>query len=876
MAGASLAQRSMAGPSFPPRSFPGALAGNSTGNSSGRFAETPRSSAGSNPEIRHHHHDDRVHRHSDTRVPLQPGTIVGNYAIVSRLGHGGFGITYRARNTQDGSTVVIKEHFPEGLATREPGSDLITSSTPETDRRLHATLVEFMDEVSILMGLAHPGIVPIIAGFEANGTAYYVMPFVDGDPLKLPDQATLDRSRKAIEARQRKKELHYLLYTLEYLEQHNIIHRDIKPENILLNADGRPILLDFGSARQMQRGKVFTNIFTPDFCAPEQSRALTDSSMSEQIGPWTDLYSLGATYYYLITRLLPPKADLRAIATPDPYKPLAGRPDLEELYGSNFLQAIDRALVLDPEERWRSASAWRTSIEDGIMPPAPSLVKRMRLVSGAAIAILLLCGGFSFWALQERNQAIKIYKNSLRFTEGMLYGFNDELADIPGSTQLQQQMGVNLKNYLHSMEQLRIAHDAKLQQAIASAWLNLGDTSVQQGDLPAATDAYRCAMSLLANLIEHDPDNRRYRYELAQAELSRAEIARRRNNTDKARGLISKALPALRKLCREAPSNPDYRCALGRAIGFVAALANDAGDDDLRKKALDEMVALYRKLVADYPRHEEARKGLAYALQYSSSQAMDQQDYATALHMLNEEKEIFSSLSSASPYRLSFKMGIATAYFNIGAMYRQMAAGTDHDEAVDSCNDSAMEAFAQCLAIVHELESMDKHNADYPALAGEAMAHVIDIHLRRKEPNIAEAYSKELLFSADRLLKTAPHNAYYAKLKAAAMRGLAMAHSQSDKAKGSATKEFAEYREIASKLLEKTPNSNQMLSLYADALTTSAIHAQSVGDSGNSQQWFDKSIHILNSLIRKNPNNPAYAIQLKKNQERLDALKRPA
>ena len=122
---------------------------------------------------------------SDKREPLPPGTQVGDYTIISKLGQGGFGITYRARHSSQGSIVVIKEHMPTDLAVRVPGTTYVTSTSPETDARFKATMAEFMEEVIVLMGLEHPGIVPIISGFEANGTAYYVMPYVEGQQLEI-------------------------------------------------------------------------------------------------------------------------------------------------------------------------------------------------------------------------------------------------------------------------------------------------------------------------------------------------------------------------------------------------------------------------------------------------------------------------------------------------------------------------------------------------------------------------------------------------------------------------------------------------------------------------------------------------------------------
>ena len=111
---------------------------------------------------------------NNSRLPLPPGAIVGEYTIISKLGKGGFGITYRAQNNNDGSTVVIKEHIPEGMATRMPDGYSVMSSSPEKEAEFRTTMAEFMEEVSILMGLEHPGIVPILTAFEANTGASYL------------------------------------------------------------------------------------------------------------------------------------------------------------------------------------------------------------------------------------------------------------------------------------------------------------------------------------------------------------------------------------------------------------------------------------------------------------------------------------------------------------------------------------------------------------------------------------------------------------------------------------------------------------------------------------------------------------------------------
>lgn len=813
---------------------------------------------------------------TNSRLPLPPGTIVGDYTIISKLGQGGFGITYRAQHTTLGSIVVIKEHMPSGLAMRLPASTFVSSVSPEADERFKATMAEFMEEVVVLMGLEHPGIVPIISGFEANGTAYYVMPYVEGNSLELSEQPTLDKEKQAIEARKRKQQLRYLLYTIEYLEQNGIVHRDIKPENIIINPEGRPILLDFGSARQLQEGKVYTNIYTPDFCAPEQSTARTDAQMSAAIGPQTDIYALGATFYYLITRLLPPKSDMRILSSPDPYKPLAGRVHLEENYGRHFLQAIDRALQLEPAERWKSASAWRDSMESGIIPPPSGLLKRMRILMSVSICVVLALVALCAWALKEKEQAMEIYNYSLNFTEGMLYDFNDELADIPGSTELQQQLGTNLKNYLNSMEKLPVAQDEKLQRALAIAWKNLGSVNVQQGELAAATTAYRNATKLLQSLHDFHPEEQQYRYELARTWLLRAEVARRRNMNDQARVLVNQALNVLRALCDQSPDNPDYHCDLGRAMEYTAQLAGNSGNTEQRRKATDSTADLFRQLVTQYPRHEGASLGLAQSLISQANLLAECENYGLATQLLNEAREIYNRLSAEQPHRLSFKIGKSNEAYARGNMYSKISFGTQDPESRTNMEEQAMVAFKQSITLTEELAAMDTHNTEYTFQQSRAMSFLVDIMLRRELYNQAIAYCNTIMQNAEKLLNTSPGNTEYNMLKAGAYRGLAIAHSKNVKHQSKATEEYEQYLSMVQHLLKKSPDNPSLKIMYADALIEKATNDISRQKMKQVRQHLEQAIALMNEVARKDQENARVQQMQKKAQGLLESLTTPA
>lgn len=787
----------------------------------------------------------------DPRRALAAGSVVGEYTVTSQLGMGGFGITYRARHNIRGTVVVVKEHMPRGMALRENASDFVTCASPEQESLFRATMEEFMEEVTVMQGLQHPGIVPILSAFEANGTAYYVMPYVYGKPLEVPEHVSLARTERAVEARNLKRILLALLDTLEYMEQHNVVHRDIKPENIIVKPDGDPVLLDFGSARQLSETKVYSNIYTPGFCAPEQAGSSSDAEMSAALGPWTDIYALGATFAYLITRMLPPRAEVRLVSSPDPYKPLAARPDLREVYGDAFLHAVDRAMEKEPHNRWQSAAAWRTAVEAGILPTNPRQLRRYRWLACGTLASLVAFGGISLWALKERRDAVQMYGNSLHFTEGILYDFNEELADIPGSTALQLQLGNHLRSYLHNMEQLPVGNDEKLQRALAAAWKNLGSVNMAQGKLEEATEALLRATALEEALISADPQDPRRTYDLARTWLLRAEVARRRNMDAEARKLVSSALAGLKLLCMGDSGNPDYLCALGDALEDTAVMAQREGNTPLRKQALEEMLDLYRGLIQRYKQHGKTRMGLAYALQQRSQLALEESDFITATTMLEEAHTIFADLTAAYPYRMSYKKGLAMTYYTRGNLCNRRSMETDAPAKKDELDLEALNAYGHHLDLARELESLDPNNTEYPYLQCRTYAYMADTLTRVGQPNLAVSYCQVLLQKAENLVNTAPDNVDYALLADGAWRGLALAHSSSAEHYGKAAEEMSRYRDDIARRLKAAPNNLTLKQAYIDALTESAHLAHLMGRHQQAREWLETA----ESYMRRMPDD---------------------
>jgi len=328
---------------------------------------------------------------------LFPGMVLNDRYIVGEVqGFGGFGIIYKAWDKNLDTIVAIKEYYYTSIATRQPGTQAVLVYAQNRRPQFQHFLDRFLDEARYTAKFSKNGnIVNVFEYFEANNTAYMVMEFLDGVPLsEFLKKNTMD-TRQCVAVMQ------CICSALRAVHDEGIIHRDISPDNIILCSNGKVKLFDFGAARFSRREDQeimkLTQVMKPGFSPPEQYQ-----SISKQ-GPWTDIYALGATLYYMITGVKPVESTNRK--TEDnltPPKELI--PDIPD-YISN---TIIRAMAVDMHLRFPSVDEFEKALckkKKVLNITKEKRRRRKNRVLSLILVILLIMAGFAVFAYffnQER------------------------------------------------------------------------------------------------------------------------------------------------------------------------------------------------------------------------------------------------------------------------------------------------------------------------------------------------------------------------------------------------------------------------------------------------------------------------------------------
>lgn len=272
--------------------------------------------------------------------PLPDGHQLPGYQVIRVLASGGFSFVYLAHDENE-APFAIKEYLPSALALRLDGSAL-PSVSDENLATFRYGMKCFFEEGRALARLTHPNVVRVLNFFRANETVYMVMRYERGRTL----QQHIHARRGALRESWIRRSFTQLLGGLREVHMNKLLHLDIKPGNIYLRNDGSPLLIDFGAARQTltEEGTKLPPMYTPGFASPEHHRG------RENLGPWSDVYSVGASMYACLATAAPQPAIQRL----EKDKLVSARRAFHGKYSSELLDTIDWCLRLDHMQRPQS------------------------------------------------------------------------------------------------------------------------------------------------------------------------------------------------------------------------------------------------------------------------------------------------------------------------------------------------------------------------------------------------------------------------------------------------------------------------------------------------------------------------------------------
>ena len=278
---------------------------------------------------------------------LMLGESRGGYRIVKKIAVGGSSIVYLARDGRD-HEVALKEYLPAVLVQRSPGQ-LAPTVSPEHLDLYRLGMQHFIAEGRALAAIAHPNVLSVRDVFSANDTVYLVTDYLRGRSLQEHIALRRRQGDKPLVSEPAVRDLFaQVMDALREVHTHRLLHLDLKPANIYLRPDGTPVLLDFGAARQTLRADLtrLHTMYTPGYAAPEMY-------IRRDLGPWTDIYGLGAAIFACMVGVPPQSAiERKRDDRMDLYYP-----ELDKLYSSDLVALVRDCLRLDPLARPQSVYA---------------------------------------------------------------------------------------------------------------------------------------------------------------------------------------------------------------------------------------------------------------------------------------------------------------------------------------------------------------------------------------------------------------------------------------------------------------------------------------------------------------------------------------
>jgi tetratricopeptide (TPR) repeat protein len=775
---------------------------------------------------------------------------IGPYLVLDQAGLGGMGIVYHAvRDNDYRQEVALKIVRP--------------------DVRADFLIERFHIERQALALLNHPNIARLLdGGTTPDGWPYLVMEWVDGQPVtdycKTRNLNLKDRLRLFLE----------VCGAVEHAHRNLVVHRDLKPSNILIMAEGIPKLLDFGIAKifspEMKDdpgSRAATRLLTPEYASPEQLRG-------ETVTTATDVYSLGAVLYEMLTGVRPRNQDrkvpLELAGTPCGHEPPApsaatgaGGVTAGELR-SDLDNIVLKAMQHDPARRYASAAHFSEDIrrylqgmpviarKDTLGYRVGKFARRNRVgvIAGALIVAALAVGGAAaLWegriAVAERARAERRFNDVRKLAHSVLFEFDDAIKNLPGSTQARSFVVKRTLEYLDGLAS-EARGDRSLQEEIAAAYQRVGAVQGDPqfpnlGDTRGALASSQKCLAIREALSRADPGNPELRLGLASIH---AQIGNILDVSGHSKSAIEHAVTALamyEALSRGRAGDLKLESAFLANTYIHANRLRLAGE-------LDQAAAVYRKavdlsdqLLAAHPADSEGKIHLAASLDGLGGVLQEQGDTADALDTRRRGLAIRQELATAYPDNAEHRRQLGFSHHNVG-----LSLLAESDLA------GALEHFRQELALFESLSAADPNDAQARRNRSVAHKQIGDTLMRNADAKEALNEYRQSL-EIDRALASADPRNVKALLDLSfseGKTGFALAKVGRTQAGLALLRSGVERQE---KLVNQDLTNGLMYGYLANSYTRLADAMQRSGDPGGGLDYYRKAVEARLKLADKTP-----------------------
>jgi eukaryotic-like serine/threonine-protein kinase len=641
----------------------------------------------------------------------------------------------------------------------------------------------FLFEAQITGRLEHPGIVPVYGmGTYADGRPYYAMRFIKGDSLQdavrqfhQKEGPGRDPGERALALRELLGRFVDVCNAVAYAHSRGVLHRDLKPGNVMLGKYGETLVVDWGLAKVLDRPEESAGgagaaagpfsggetaptlmgqaIGTPAFMSPEQAAGRPDL-----LGPASDVYSLGATLYALLTGRPPFDARPVGVLLHQVQKGEFPPPRQVNPRVPAALEAVClKAMALRPEDRYRSAQGLADDVEHWLADEPVSVYREplvaraarwarhhRTLVAGTAVLLVTALVALAVTAVlvsreqartaEQRRLAETNFQTALQAVDDMLTEVaQEQLAPEPRMEKKRRALLARARTYYEQFLQQR-GDDPGLRAEAARAHKRLGDIARLLGEHGPARESYDQAIALLTRLEAEHPADPAYRYELGVCYDDLGEVERRTSHPEQAREAYRRSQELLAQLVAETPDRPEYRKELARTQDNLGIFLADTQRSKEAEEAWGRALDLFEKLAAEHPKNLGYRQHLARALlnlgpllRATGRPEKAEEAYRRAIRL---QTELVDQDHSTPDYR--YELGVS--YNNLGYLLL-----STHREA--EAEDAFRQALARYTRLVLDFPDVPVYRKEL-ALTQNNLAIVLA--RARKWPAAEEAWGRAL------------------------------------------------------------------------------------------------------------------------------------